>query len=57
MQFPPLKQSRPWRIIASEVAHEQDSVKLAGLVEELNRALAEQGIGTSSESHPQQKSA
>jgi len=38
--------SRPWTEIASEVSQEKDTTKLLKLVEELNRALAEQGIGT-----------
>ena len=37
--------NRPWRVIAVEVANEQDSAKLSKLVEELNRAMAEQGLG------------
>jgi hypothetical protein len=36
--------SRPWRTIADEVSREQDPAKLSMLVEELNRALDEQGL-------------
>jgi len=36
--------SRPWREIAAEVTQEKDSVKLAKLVEELNRAMSEQCV-------------
>jgi hypothetical protein len=38
---------RPWRMVAAEVAAEFDPKKLAVLVEELNQALEEQGIGRS----------
>lgn len=34
--------ARPWRVVAAEVTTEQDSKKLAKLIEELNRALEEQ---------------
>jgi hypothetical protein len=34
--------ARPCRVVAAEVTTEQDSKKLAKLVEELNRALEEQ---------------
>lgn len=36
--------TRPWKVIAEEVSHEQNPVKLTKLLEELNRALDEQGI-------------
>lgn len=39
--------ARPWKVIAQEVSHEQDSAKLTKLVAELNQALDEQGIGMS----------
>jgi hypothetical protein len=45
----PVPSARPWREIAEEVSREQNSAKLAQLVEELNRAMAEQGVG---EPHP-----
>jgi len=38
--------SRPWTVIATEVSQEKDTTKLLKLVEELNRALAEQGMCT-----------
>ena len=44
---PPAGRARPWKVIAQEVSHEQDSAKLTKLVAELNRALDEQGIGMS----------
>lgn len=37
--------TRPWKVIAEEVSHEQDPVRLSKLIEELNRALDEQGVG------------
>lgn len=44
---PPAGRARPWKVIAQEVSHEQDSAKLTKLVAELNQALDEQGIGMS----------
>jgi formate-dependent nitrite reductase cytochrome c552 subunit len=44
---PSVRQVRPWKVIAEEVCHEQDSAKLNKLVAELNQALDEQGIGKS----------
>jgi hypothetical protein len=41
----PTPSARPWREIAEEVSREQNSAKLAQLVEELNRAMAEEGVG------------
>lgn len=39
------KPSRSWSIIAAEVKAESDPTVLLKLVEELNRAMAEQGVG------------
>ena len=44
---PPAGRARPWKVIAQEVSHEQDSAKLTKLVAELKQALDEQRIGTS----------
>ena len=44
---PPAGRARPWKVIAQQVSHEQDSAKLTKLVAELNQALDEQGIGVS----------
>jgi hypothetical protein len=44
---PPAGRARPWKVIAQQVSHEQDSAKLTKLVAELNQALDEQGIGMS----------
>jgi hypothetical protein len=41
---PPAGRARPWKVIAQEVSHEQDSARLTNLVAELNEALDEQGI-------------
>ena len=38
------KATRPWQIVAEEVARESDPEKLTRLLEELNRALDEQCI-------------
>lgn len=38
------KPARPWRVVAAEITTEPDSQKLAQLIEELNRALEEQGV-------------
>ena len=38
--------TRPWLVIAAEVKVESDPKILLKLVEELNRAMAEQGIGS-----------
>ena len=51
----PVPSARPWREIAEEVSREQNSEKLARLVEELNRAMAEQGIGEPRLSREQKK--
>jgi hypothetical protein len=40
------KPTRPWPVIAAEIKAENDSTILLKLVEELNRAMAEQGIGS-----------
>jgi len=40
----PTGPARPWRVVAVEITTEYDSRKLAQLVEELNRALEEQGV-------------
>jgi hypothetical protein len=40
------KPTRPWPVIAAEVKAESDPTILLKLVEELNRAMAEQGIGS-----------
>jgi DNA topoisomerase IA len=37
--------SRPWKVVAQEVAHESDPAKLTELIAELIQALDEQGIG------------
>ena len=37
-------EARPWKVIAAEVASEQDPKKLSALVVELNHALDEQGL-------------
>lgn len=37
--------NRPWREIARELAHETDRNKISELLEQLNRALEEQGMG------------
>jgi hypothetical protein len=42
-----LGHARPWRVVAEEVSREQDPARLTKLVEELNQALDEQGIGKS----------
>jgi hypothetical protein len=39
----PAQSARPWRDVAAEVMAEHNSDKVAKLVEELNRALEEQG--------------
>ena len=44
------KTTRPWRAIAEDVSHEQNSNKLSELLQELNRALDEQGIGKPADS-------
>ena len=41
---PQPKIARPWRIVAAEAAQEMDTQQLLTLLEELNRALEEQGI-------------
>jgi hypothetical protein len=51
---PGAKLARPWRVIAAEVAVEQDSQKLSKLVAELNRALEEQGVVKLDGSHNKQ---
>jgi hypothetical protein len=40
------KPTRPWPVIAAEVKAASDPTILLKLVEELNRAMAEQGIGS-----------
>jgi hypothetical protein len=40
--------NRSWRVIATEVIIENDPIRLLKLIEELNRAMAEQGIETTS---------
>jgi len=40
------KPTRPWPVIAAEVKAESDPTVLLKLVEELNRAMAEQGVGS-----------
>jgi hypothetical protein len=44
MMYAASKASRPWRVIADEVKLENDPAPLLKLVEELNRAMAEQGL-------------
>jgi hypothetical protein len=51
----PVPSARPWREIAEEVSKEQNSAKLAQLVEELNRAMAEQGVGEPHSTREQKK--
>ena len=41
---PPRPPARPWRIIAAEISQEHDSKKMAELVQELDRAMQEQGL-------------
>lgn len=48
---------RPWRVIAEEASHEYDPRKMAELMQELNRALEEQGITGTGAQVPQKKSA
>jgi len=43
----PGKTTRPWRVVAAEVTKKQDPTKLTKLVEELSRALEEQGAAKS----------
>jgi hypothetical protein len=50
----PGKTTRPWRVVAAEVTKEKDSTKLTKLVEELNRALEEQG-GLNLQRHDKQE--
>lgn len=40
----PPEPARPWRLVAAEITTEHNSQKLAQLIEELNRALEEQGV-------------
>ena len=44
MPCPTRESSRPWPIIAAEVAQETNPDKLLNLLEELNSALEEQGV-------------
>jgi len=44
--------TRPWKVIAEEVSHEQNPKKLSELISELNRALDEQRIGKSKDGQP-----
>jgi len=47
-ESPTPKPARPWRVVAEEASHEYDPVKMSELMQELNRALEEQGITKSS---------
>jgi hypothetical protein len=38
------KTARPWRLVAAEASQEMDSQHLLTLLEELNRALEQQGM-------------
>jgi hypothetical protein len=49
MFYAATKPSRSWAVIAAEItqqSHPTDPTQLLKLVEELNRALAKQGVGT-----------
>jgi hypothetical protein len=43
----PISGSRCWSVIAAEIATEHDCKRLSSLVEELNQALADEGIAAS----------
>jgi hypothetical protein len=44
MSVPTPPETRPWRVIAAEIAQEKDSEKMLELVRELDQALEEQGM-------------
>jgi len=44
--------ARPWRVIAHEITHEMDRRRVLELSEELDRALAQQGLRSSSAIQP-----
>lgn len=54
---PTSKPPRPWRVIAEEASHEFDPKKMAELMQELNRAMEEQGITNSGTGTAQKQSA
>jgi hypothetical protein len=37
--------TRPWKVVAAEVANETDPTRLSELIVELEQALSDQGIG------------
>ena len=46
---------RPWREIARELAQEHDPKQVLALSQELNQAIAVQGIGSEVEAEPNRK--
>lgn len=44
VEITPCKPTRPWRAVAEEASREQDAGRMIQLIEELNRALEEQGF-------------